>query len=128
VRIDPGRNALTVGDAASVECPELVAGEVNWIAIPRLEGPRPAAVRIRHAAADVPAVIAPAPEDRVAVRFDAPPRAAAPGQAVAFYDGEVVLGGGVIEDVGMRSQGPELGWAVAGAAQGSTGVAPGVRR
>jgi tRNA-specific 2-thiouridylase len=128
VRVDHGRNALTVGDAASVQCPELLAGEVNWIAIPRLEGPRPAVVRIRHASADVPAVIAPAPEGRVTVRFDAPPRAAAPGQAVAFYDGEVVLGGGVIEDVGMRSQGPEVGWTPAGAVRESTGAAPGVRR
>ena len=105
-RIDPGRNALTVGDEASVQCPELVAGEVNWVAIPRLEGPRPASVRIRHASADVPAVIAPAPGGRVAVRFEVPPRAAAPGQAVVFYDGEIVLGGGVIEEAGMRSPAP----------------------
>ena len=107
-RIDPDRNALTVGDAASVQCPELVAGEVNWIAIPHLAGPRPAAVRIRHASADVPAMIAPAPGGRVAVRFEVPPRAAAAGQAVAFYDGDVVLGGGVIEEVGVPSPTPEV--------------------
>ncbi len=101
-KIDPSRNAVFVGDAQAVQCPELVAGEINWIAAPRLDRPRRATARIRHAAADVPAVIEPAPGDRVTVRFEAWPRAAAPGQAVAFYDGEVVLGGGVIEDVRMR--------------------------
>ena len=53
------------------------------------------------ASADLPAVIAPAPRGCVTVRFATWPRAAAPGQAVDFYDGEVVLGGGVIADVRM---------------------------
>ncbi|HYM91972.1 MAG TPA: tRNA 2-thiouridine(34) synthase MnmA [bacterium] len=121
VQIDPGRNALTVGDAASVQCPELVAGEVNWIAIPRLEGPRRVGVRIRHASVDVPALIAPAPEGRVAVRFETWPRAAAPGQAAAFYDGEIVLGGGVIEEVRMHAPVPDSGLAVASAGPESMG-------
>lgn len=99
VAIDPGRNALVVGDEAAVRCPELTAGEVNWIAIPALEEERLAGVRVRHASQDLPAWIAPEEGGRVRVRFLAWPRAAAPGQAVAFYDGEVVLGGGVIDEV-----------------------------
>jgi tRNA-specific 2-thiouridylase len=98
-RIDPDRNALIVGDAGALACLELQAEEVNWISIPALVAPRRVMARIRHASADLPAVIAPAPEGRVTVRFDDWPRAAAPGQAVAFYDGEVVLGGGVIAAV-----------------------------
>jgi tRNA-uridine 2-sulfurtransferase len=98
-RIDAGRNALIVGDAGSLRCPELVAEDVNWIAVPGLDEARRATVRIRHAAADVPAVIAPLAGDRASVCFDEWPRAAAPGQAIAFYDGEVVLGGGVIAEV-----------------------------
>jgi tRNA-specific 2-thiouridylase len=102
VQIDPARNALVVGGADAVQCAELVADEVNWIAVSGLDGDRRVTVRIRHAAADVPAVIAPGPGGRVTVRFEMWPRAAAAGQAVAFYDGEVVLGGGVIADVRMR--------------------------
>ncbi|HLW58984.1 MAG TPA: tRNA 2-thiouridine(34) synthase MnmA [bacterium] len=99
VRIDPDRNAVIVGDAGAVRCPELLAGDINWVALPGLAAPRAATVRIRHASADLPAVIAPALGGAVAVRFETWPRAAAPGQAIAFYDGDVVLGGGVIHDV-----------------------------
>jgi tRNA-specific 2-thiouridylase len=101
VTLDTERNALIVGDGAAVRCPELVAGAVNWIAIPGLDGERRVSARIRHASADIPAVIAPVPQGRVVVRFEAWPRAAAPGQAIAFYDGEAVVGGGVIEEVRM---------------------------
>ncbi len=105
VGIDPGRNALLVGDGAAVRCPELIASQINWIAIPGLDRDRAVGVRIRHASADVPAVIAPAGGGRVAARFETSPRAAAPGQAIAFYEGEVVLGGGVIDEVRMGGLG-----------------------
>ena len=106
-RIDPDRNALVVGGADAVWCPALVADEVNWIAVAGLDGARPVTVRIRHAAADMPAVIAPDSPGRVAVRFETWPRAAAPGQAIAFYDGDVVLGGGVIAEVRMQGGGED---------------------
>ena len=60
--------------------------------------------RVRHAAADLPATIAPGPGGRVRVRFANAPRAAAPGQAIVFYDGDVVLGGGVIDGVKYRGE------------------------
>jgi len=102
VGIDPGRNALVVGDGAAVRCPELIANEMNWIAIPGLDRARMVGARIRHASTDLPAVIAPAPGGAVTVRFETWPRAAAPGQAIAFYEGDVVLGGGVIDEVRMK--------------------------
>jgi tRNA-uridine 2-sulfurtransferase len=100
-RIDAPRNALIVGDAQSLRCPELIAESVNWIAVPSLDGARRATVRVRHASQDVAAVIVPLARDRAIVRFDEWPRAAAPGQAIAFYDGDVVLGGGVIAEVAL---------------------------
>ncbi len=97
VTIDAARNALIVGDAAALRCAEVRATELNWVAIPALTEPRQVSARIRHAAADMPAEIAPAAHGRVRVRFAEPPRAAAPGQAIVFYEGDVVVGGGVID-------------------------------
>jgi tRNA-specific 2-thiouridylase len=99
VAIDAARNALRVGDADALRCEELTAADANWIAIPDLRERRAVTARIRPGGADGPAVITPAGRNRVRVRFVEPPRAAAPGQAIAFYDGDVVIGGAVIDEV-----------------------------
>ncbi len=90
--LDGGKSAtfdfvLDLGDRVRVE-------RVNWIVPP----PPPArvTVRVRHAAADVPATLDLHPDGSVAVEFATPQRAAAPGQAVTFYDDQRVLGGGII--------------------------------
>jgi tRNA-specific 2-thiouridylase len=103
VAIDAARNALRVGDADALCCRELTAGDANWIAIDALRNPYDVTARIRHGGADVPAVLTPAERGRVRVRFREPVRAAAPGQAVAFYDGDVVLGGAIIDEVGCSA-------------------------
>jgi tRNA-specific 2-thiouridylase len=95
VDIDPGRNAVLVGDAAALLRDAVVVDRVNWIEPP--PPPERVTVRVRHASADVAATLDVHPDERVTVRFAAPQRAAAPGQAVAFYAGDVVLGGGIIE-------------------------------
>ena len=106
LEVDAERNALVVGDAGDTRCAELWATDVNWIAVP-LDGEREVAARVRHAASDLSATIAPAPDGRVHVRFATPPRAAAPGQAIVFYEGDVVLGGGVIDGVKYGGRGAD---------------------
>ncbi len=54
------------------------------------------AAKIRHGHAPAPAEVRPLGERRVEVRFDEPQRAVTPGQSVVFYDGEQVIGGGII--------------------------------
>jgi len=106
LRVDPARNALVVGEAGALECSELLAEDVNWIAIPGLDRELSVVAKIRHAAADLPATLAPAAYGHVRVRFREWPRAAAPGQAIAFYDEDVVLGGGVIREVRLAADAP----------------------
>lgn len=100
VAIDPERNAVIVGGEDALLCRELTASAMNWIVPPAPGGTARLTARVRHAAADVPAAVtAGADLTDAVVRFDAPQRAASPGQAVALYDGEHVVGGGVITHV-----------------------------
>ena len=93
--LDPGRNALVVGEAGDVETDRLWAEQVNLIAVAGLQHPLEVTARIRHGHVPAPATIR-ADGPRVEVRFEQPQRAAAPGQSVVFYRGDLVVGGGVI--------------------------------
>jgi tRNA-specific 2-thiouridylase len=97
LKIDADSRAVTVGPRASLERTSLTASGVNWISVdaPREWIPVTAQIRHRHrpAAARVRAIA----DTRAEVVFDAPQAAIAPGQAVVFYDDDLVVGGGWID-------------------------------
>lgn len=97
VAIDAGSARVTVGSREALERTTLTASGVNWIGAqpPAEEFRASAQIRYRHAPA--PARIRALEGGRVNVAFDRPQSAVTPGQAVVFYDGEEVLGGGWIE-------------------------------
>jgi tRNA-uridine 2-sulfurtransferase len=93
VDIDKEANRIVVGPGELLARRGLVADRVHWVAGgPPGEGPFEADVRIRYRGDDVPAVVEPVSEG-VRVEFRTPQRAVAPGQSVAFYLGDEVLGG-----------------------------------
>jgi len=95
-KIVAAERAVVVGPDAGLWAGGLLAGETNWIgAAPA--APVRAAVRVRSSGGETPSTVTPLEGDRAEVRFDRPVRALAPGQWACFYDGERVLGGGVIE-------------------------------
>jgi tRNA-specific 2-thiouridylase len=97
VGIDAEQGAVTVGPREALERSELTASGVNWIAgAPPAAGTR-ATAQIRYRHREAPVSITPLDGDRVHAAFDEPQYAVAPGQAVVFYDGDVVLGGGWID-------------------------------
>jgi tRNA-specific 2-thiouridylase len=100
MNLDPDRNTLVVGEAAAVEVDRLEAEQVNLIAVPGLTGRLAVAAKIRHshepAAATIEPAGEPAGEGTVLVRFERAQWAPAPGQSVVFYQGDLVVGGGVI--------------------------------
>ncbi len=100
VDIDAGKNAVIVGGREELFADGLTASDVNWIAT-RPSGPVRAKARIRYRHREAEATITPLDKGRVNVRFDEPQMAITPGQAVVFYDGDIVLGGATIE--GRRS-------------------------
>lgn len=97
VKLDPERNAVILGEAHEVFSDGLVAGELNFIPFDRLAGPLEVTAKVRYSAKEAPAIIRPGErEGEAIVSFATPQRAITPGQAVVFYDGDVVVGGGTI--------------------------------
>lgn len=98
--IDPERNAIIVGSKEEVYGDELIASELNWIAMEELKQPIKAKAKIRYLHQETEAIITPLGGDKVYVKFREPQMAITPGQAIVFYDGDIVLGGGTIEQAG----------------------------
>lgn len=101
ININGARGQVTVGGNENLLSRKLLARQVNWIAIDGLPESAPMRVcaKIRHRHEPAPAVIENAPSGEVLVTFDEPQRAITPGQAVVFYDGDIVVGGGWICEV-----------------------------
>jgi tRNA-specific 2-thiouridylase len=97
VGIDAASAAVTVGPRVDLERNTLTASRVNWMSGEVPGSPVRALARIRYRHKEAPATIAPTGPDTVSVAFDEPQVAITPGQAVVFYDNDIVLGGGWID-------------------------------
>jgi tRNA-specific 2-thiouridylase len=94
--LKPAERAVVVGPKASLEQTSLTASGVNWI-VEASAVARRVAAQIRHRHQAAPATVRGTGEGRAEVLFDTPQIAITPGQAVVFYDGDVVVGGGWID-------------------------------
>jgi tRNA-specific 2-thiouridylase len=98
VALDPGRNQVIVGNRASATQPDCWVQRVNWASIAPPSVPIRAEVQIRYRTRPVPVTVLPENGgDRVKLVFEQPQFGVTPGQAAVWYDGDRVLGGGVIE-------------------------------
>lgn len=100
--INQERNTITVGTKSATYGDEFTVAEVNWIALTGLTHPIRVEVKIRYRHKEVGALIIPREGNRVCVKLDEPQMAITPGQAAVFYDGDVVVGGGIIDQVETR--------------------------
>jgi tRNA-specific 2-thiouridylase len=94
--VDAAANRVVVGPGEELAARD---AEVRDLRFPSGRPPGEtfrAGVRVRHRAPEVPATVALRRDGTAAVAFDAPVRAVAPGQSCVFYEGDVVLGGGVL--------------------------------
>jgi tRNA-uridine 2-sulfurtransferase len=120
IGIDAGRNQVIVGDRTSNHQQECRVNRVNWVSIAAPTAPIQAEVQVRYRSPAVPAIIIPqqhnindaenindtenngnapanAKHEHVRIIFDDPQFGITPGQAAVWYDGDVLLGGGIIE-------------------------------
>ena len=89
------RNTVTVGPNEALFTSRLTADHLNWIPFPTLRSPMELTAKIRHSQHEQRCTVIPQ-EDQVQVIFAEPQRAVTPGQAVVFYQDDMVVGGGRI--------------------------------
>jgi tRNA-specific 2-thiouridylase len=99
IGIDPETNKVIVGTKDELPGYTLIANKTNWIMFDEPKEPFKAAARIRYRHEEAKALITPLENGRVKVEFEDPQRAITPGQAIVFYEGDKVIGGGWIETV-----------------------------
>lgn len=90
------KNVVIVGEAEDVFAPALIAKDLNWISIDGITEPLTVKAKVRYGPKESSATVLPIAADVVKVVFDQPQRAVTPGQSIVFYDGDCVVGGGVI--------------------------------
>ena len=96
VALDAARNEVVLGEEGRQMSSVLFADEVNYLSVGRPDAPIAVQAKIRYQAPPAQDVLTPLDDDRVRVDFAQPQRSVTPGQAVVFYDGDLVLGGGTI--------------------------------
>jgi tRNA-specific 2-thiouridylase len=92
----PAAHQVVVGPKSSLERTSLTASRVNWIGA-EPHAPMRVSAQIRHRHHPAAGLVRALAGERAELVFDAPQVAVTPGQAVVFYDGDVVVGGGWIE-------------------------------
>ena len=97
VKKDTAANTVVLGDEADLYTKTLLAEDVNLISVEELTAPMKITAKTRYSQSEQPAVLSYLGNGEYLVEFDEPQRAVTSGQAVVFYDREVVVGGGTIK-------------------------------
>jgi len=94
--LDAEKNRIRVGGKAMLQCRKLIAAQMNWTGISPPETLTRAHARIRYRDTGEACTIVPVEKERFEVIFEKPKQSVTPGQAVVFYRGDEVIGGGII--------------------------------
>jgi tRNA-uridine 2-sulfurtransferase len=95
--LDVEKNCVIAGERDELMTFGLVAAQLNWISISRLEEKMESQVQIRYRHPGAPAILTPLEGGKLRVDFQNPQRGVTPGQAAVFYRGDEIVGGGWIE-------------------------------
>ncbi|MDY7012542.1 MAG: tRNA 2-thiouridine(34) synthase MnmA [Cyanobacteriota bacterium] len=97
MKLEPAMNRVVVGSRTEATQTECTATRMNWVSIPPAIAPFHCRVRVRYRTKPVDVTAIPLEEGRIKLMFEEPQFGITPGQAAVLYDGEMVLGGGIIE-------------------------------
>jgi tRNA-specific 2-thiouridylase len=96
VRIERATNRVVLGKISELQTREMIVSKVRYILADVLRASLNVTIKIRYRSPVVPATIEPEHSDTVRVVFSQPVRGVCPGQAAVFYQGDTVIGGGII--------------------------------
>ncbi len=97
IEINPQQNVITLGDDKDLYKDKLLVKDLNFISGDKISDSIKSEAKIRYNSKKSPAIISPYGNDEVLINFEKPQRAITPGQSAVFYQGDVVVGGGIIE-------------------------------
>jgi tRNA-specific 2-thiouridylase len=98
VKLDRAMNRVVVGNRTNAGRSECTVRQINWVSIPEPTTPIRTQVQVRYRSSPAPVNVIPLDDSRVKLVFDEAQFGITPGQAAVFYDGDVLLGGGSIEN------------------------------
>ena len=99
--IQSERDTIVVGPETELYQKSLRASKVNWISLAGIKEPLEVKARIRYKHREAKARVTQLGSDRALVEFARTQRAITPGQSVVFYEGDTVVGGGIIDKAGI---------------------------
>jgi len=99
IRIEKETNTVVVGNREETFNTSFLVSDLNWIGIDGLKGPMDVSIKIRSAQKEKDALIEPLKNGFVKATYFHPNDSITPGQSAVFYEGDVMLGGGVIKNV-----------------------------
>lgn len=97
LQVRPATNTVMLGSDDSLRREECTVSNLNIFASYLLNGPAEVQVKVRYATSPTPALLSPLSSSSIHVRFRQSQRALSPGQSAVFYEGDHVLGGGIIQ-------------------------------
>ena len=98
-KIDTDKNAIYVCDDKDLFSSKFTVSNLNWISIPELNEEMECEIKIRYLHKPAKGKISPLTNGNLIVKFDQAERAITPGQSAVFYKNDMVLGGGVIDNI-----------------------------
>jgi tRNA-specific 2-thiouridylase len=93
---DPKTNVVRLGEERRIFSQDVEVERANLIAVDSIPAPMELRARVRYHHAEAPCTVEQTGSDTLHVRFHRPQRSVVPGQSLVLYDGEYVVGGGII--------------------------------
>ena len=97
IKKDAQSNTVTLADEDKLFTSKVVIRNINLIPFDRLDSKMRVEAKIRYSQSQSPAIAEQTAENEITLTFSTPQRAPAPGQSAVLYDGDYVIGGGIIQ-------------------------------